>query len=301
MIGRITGTALAALLCLLPAAPTRAADPCADWVPQPKPQNASRDIVGQDIDEIQEQGFMTFAVYDDNAPYSWLDGSTPRGVDVEIAGLIAEGVGVEPRFRFVLADEGLEGDLRNNIWQGSVIDRDVSNVMMRVPYDSSFKCRVEQVAFTGQYADETLAIAFSQSAYPDDPPVPAYFRFDTVGVENDSLSDFYLSSFAGGQMAANIRHFRTTGAAMAALAAGEVKAVMGPLAQLEHGAVDGIGIHRPPLPGLSRGTWTLGVGVHFSYRPLAYEVDDAITAALADGRIDAIFASYGLTHLSPDR
>ena len=29
-----------------------AADPCAGHVPQPKPQNASRDIVGQDIDAI---------------------------------------------------------------------------------------------------------------------------------------------------------------------------------------------------------------------------------------------------------
>lgn len=301
MIGHIAGVALAALLCLLPAAAARAADPCADWVPQPKPQNASRDIVGQDLDEIQERGFMTFALYTDHPPYSWLDGSTPRGVDVEIARLIAEDVGVEPRFRFVFAAEGLDGDLRNNIWQGAVIDREVSNVMMRVPYDSSFKCRVEQVVFTGQYAAETVAIAYSENAYPDDPPLPAYFRFDSVGVENDSLSDFYLTSLAGGQLSANIHRFPDVGAAMAALAAGEVKAVMGPLGQLEHGAAEGIGIHRPPLPGLSRGTWTLGVGINFRYRPLAYWVDDAIAAALADGRIEAIFASHGLTHLPPER
>lgn len=300
MIGRITGMAFAAFLCLLPAT-ARATDPCADWVPQPKPQNASRDIVGQDIDEIEEQGFMTFALYTDYPPYSWLDGTTPRGVDVEIARLIAGDVGVEPRFRFVFAAEGLEADLRNNIWQGAVIDREVSNVMMRVPYDSSFKCRVEQVTFTGQYAAETIAIAYAESAYPDDPPLPAYFRFDSVGVENDSLSDFYLTGLAGGQLAANIHRFPNVGAAMAALAAGEVKAVMGPLGQLEHGAAEGIGIHRPPLPGLSRGTWTLGVGIHFAYRPLAYRVDDAIAAALADGRIAGIFESYGLTHLPPER
>jgi hypothetical protein len=76
---------------------------------------------------------------------------------------------------------------------------------------------------------------------------------------------------------------------------------MGPLAQLEHGAIDGIGVHRPPLPGLARGSWTLGVGVNFRYRALGYTVDDAIRYALEDGRIPAIYEGYGLTHLLPER
>ena len=47
-----------------------ASDPCADHVPQPKPQNASRDIVGQELDQIIEQGHMLFAVYEDYPPSS---------------------------------------------------------------------------------------------------------------------------------------------------------------------------------------------------------------------------------------
>ena len=301
MFHRIAGAALAAVLTLLPAAPSWAADPCADWTPQPRPQNASRDIVGQDIDTIQERGYMTFAVYADNPPYSWEERGTPRGVDVDIARLIAEDVGVEPRFRFVEADENLEADLRNNVWRGPIVGGAVSNVMMRVPYDSQFKCRVDQVVFTGQYAGETLALAYSEAAYPDGPPVPAYFRFETVAVENDSLADFYLSGLFGGQMRANIRRYPTMAEAMAALAAGETSAAMGPMAQLEHGKAAGIAIHRPPLPGLSRGNWTLGVAVHQAYRPLAYRVDDAVRYALEDGRIRAIYAAHGLEHLAPER
>ena len=301
MNGTVAGAALALLIALSQAAPSWAADPCADHVPQAKPQNASRDIVGQDLDAILDRGFITFAVYADNPPYSWLEGAEPRGVDVEVARLVAEDLGVEPRFRFVAADETLEGDLRNNLWRGAVIDREVSNVMLRVPYDSQFKCRVEQVTFTGQYAAETIAIAYAEAEYPETPPVPAYFRFDTVAVENDSLADFYLSGLMGGMMAANIRRFPTMAGAMAALAAGEVKAAMGPLAQLEHGTAPGIGIHRPPLPGLARASWTLGVGVHFAYKPLSYRVDDAILYALDDGRISAIFERHGLTHLPPER
>lgn len=291
----------AALLGFAAMTGARAEDPCADWVPQARPQNASRDIVGQDIDQILDRGFMSFAIYEDFAPYSWREDGVLRGVDVEIARLIAQDIGVEPRFTEVAAGENLEADLRFNIWQGPLIGGKVSNVMMRVPYDSAFKCRVDQVNFTGQYAAEQIAIAFSEAVYPEEKPVPAYFRFDTVAVENDSISDFYLSGFAGGQLAANIRRFPDMAAAMDALARGEVMAAMGPLNQLEHGRRDGIGIHTPPLAGLARSRWTLGTALHFRYKPLGYMVDDAVNYALQDGRIAAIYDKYGLTLLAPER
>lgn len=293
-------TAAIVALSLLPT-PLWASDPCADHVPQPKPQNAGRDIVGQELDQIQDQGFMTFAVYENFPPYSWEEKGKPRGVDIEIAELIAADLGVEARFNFVAAGENLDADLRNNIWKGPIIGGRVSNVMMRVPYDSAFKCRVEQVVFTGQYASESIAIAYSQSHYEDTAPVPAFFRFDLVGVENDSVSDFYLASFAGGQLNTNVRRYDTTAHAMAALAEGEVKAVMGPIGELEFSIRDGIAIHQPPLAGFAISEWTLGVGVHFSYRPLSYAVDDAINFALQDGRIAKIFKAYGLSHGTPER
>ena len=236
----VLGLAVAALT---PAA--RAQDPCADHVPQPKPQNASRDIVGQDLDAIQERGFATFAVYEDFPPYSWEEGGAARGIDVEIARLVAEALGVEARIRFVDAGETLDADLRNNVWQGPVAGGAVSNVMMRVPYDARFACRVEQVVFTGQYASERIGIAYDEAAYPEDPPVPAYFRFDPVAVENDAIADFYLTAFPGGQIGPNVRRHPTMAQAMDALASGEVGAAMGPLAQPEWGAAqhDGIAVH----------------------------------------------------------
>ena len=192
---RISDITLRLTLVLGFASPVFAADPCADHIPQPKPQNVGRDIVGKDMDAIQDQGHMMFAVYEDYPPYSWEEAGKPRGVDIEIAQIIAEDLGVEARFNFVSAGENLDADLRNNIWKGALIGGRISNVMMRVPYDSAFKCRVEQVVFTGQYASESIAIAYDTASYPEEKPVPAYFRFDAVSVENDSISDFYLSSF----------------------------------------------------------------------------------------------------------
>jgi ABC-type amino acid transport substrate-binding protein len=278
-----------------------AQDPCADFTPQARPQNAGREEVGQDMDTIQDQGHMLFAVYENFPPYSWEEAGKPVGIDIEIARIIADDLGVEARFNFVDAGENLEADLRNNIWKGAIIGGRVANVMMRVPYDSGFKCRVEQVVFTGQYGGESIAIAYDKASYPEEKPVPAYFRFDSVAVENDSIADFYLSSFAGGQLSGNVQHFPEMADAMVALNTGEVMAAMGPLGQLEYGLTATSDVHQPPLAGFSVSKWTLGVAVNFRFRALSYAVDDAINYALQDGRIAAIYDSYGVTHQPPER
>jgi ABC-type amino acid transport substrate-binding protein len=279
----------------------QAADPCADHIPQPKPQNVGRDIVGQDMDTIQDQGHMMFAVYEDYPPYSWDEAGQPRGIDIDIARIIAADLGVEAHFNFVAAGENLEADLRNNIWKGAVIGGRVANVMMRVPYDSAFKCRVEQVVFTGQYSAETIAIAYDKASYPEEKPVPAYFRFDAVAVENDSIADFYLSSFAGGQLSGKMQRYPDMIEVMNALTLGKTKAAMGPLAQLEYGLNDATAVHQPALAGFAVSKWTLGVAVNFRYRPLSYAVDDALNYALQDGRIAQVYESYGLSFQAPER
>ena len=293
---------LLAALVVAFALPAAAQAPrCADHVPGERPQNTAREFVGDDLDRITERGWIEFAAYEAYPPWSWEEGGRAHGVDVEIGRLIADSLGVEARFRFVAAGETLEADLRNWVWKGPVVGGRVANVMLHVPYDSDFACRVEQVVFTGQAYAEEIAIAYREDAYPDDPPLPAYFRFDAVAVENDTIADFYLSGLAGGQLSAQIRRFPSMRAAMEALNAGETKAAMGPRAELEHFAGPGVKVHQPPLPGFARGRWTLGLAVHHSHRPLAYAADYAIEEALADGRIAAIFAEYGLTWSAPER
>ncbi|HLQ20252.1 MAG TPA: transporter substrate-binding domain-containing protein [Tabrizicola sp.] len=284
---------------------------CEDFVPGAKPQNTPREFVGQTLDEIVERGWIEIAVYEDFPPYSWEDGSTPKGVDVEVGRIIADSLGVEPRYRFVQAGENLDQDLLNYVWKGAAVDGHVSNLMMRVPYNSDFTCRVEQVVFTGQYAGEKVGIAYRIDAYPDavqkanadgrhpGGPVPSFFVYDQVGVENDSISDFYLTSTFGA--GARITRYKSVAAAMDALKAHETWAVMGPLSQLEAGADTGIAVHAPLLPGFQLSRWTLGVAVQQSHRDLGYAVDDAVAAALADGRIAAIFAKYGLDFTPPER
>jgi hypothetical protein len=41
--------------------------------------------------------------------------------------------------------------------------------------------------------------------------------------------------------------------------------------------------------------------VHQSHRDLAYALDDAVAAALADGRIAKVYADLGLSFTPPER
>lgn len=286
------------------ALPQAALARCEGLVPGTRPQNADRDPIGLDLDEIVERGWIEFAVYEDLRPYSWEEGGEPRGLDIEIGRIIAEALGVEPRFRFVASGENLEADLRYNVWQGLPMgagENVVANVMLHVPYDPDFACRVEQAVFTGQAYRERVAVAYRPEDWDGDVPTPAFFRFGLVGVENDTISDFYLASFVGGQLNQNIRRFPSTAYAVGALNRHEVAAAMGPRAQLEAEAGEGVLVATPPLPGLAVGDWTVGVAVHQSHRDLGYAVDDAIAAALADGRIPALFEAAGLTFEEPER
>ncbi len=304
---------LRALVLCLALLPGLAFARCEGVVPGQRPQNTSREFVGHTLDEIVARGWIEFAVYEAFPPYSWDDSGNPRGIDIEVGKVIAKSLGVAPRFRFVQAGETLEADLLNYVWKGAAVDGRVSNVMLRVPYNSDFTCRVEQVVFTGQYGAEEIGIAYALAAYPDavqtpgedgrhpDAPIPAFFRYDTVAVENDSIADFYLTSLPGGGLADKIKRFPTMQAAMAALNAGDVMAAMGPMAQLQADAGPGVAVHRPPMPGFAAGHWTLGLAVHHSHRDLGYAVDDAVAAALADGTMARIFAGYGVDFRPPDR
>ena len=264
-----------------------------------KPQNVGRDIVGQSLDDIVKRGWIVIAVYEDFPPYSYSKEGKLQGVDVDVGRLIADKLGVEARFLVRSADENVDADLRNNVWRGPIIGGEVANVMLHVPDDRQLGCRNEQVVLNGAYFTEKIAIAYDKSKYPDRGPTPAFFRYDKVGVENDTISDFYLSGLARGQVLPNVQRYPDYETAMAELRAGNVPAVMGPIGQLENGMSDELALHTPPLPGLALSSWPLGIAVRHNWRPLSYAIDEILLAAVDDGRIEDIFKRHGLTYTPP--
>ncbi|MGP9805130.1 substrate-binding periplasmic protein [Paracoccus sp. NSM] len=273
------------------------------WARDYPSDDSGRDQVGIDLDEIRERGFIEIGVYEDFPPYSWRDETGALvGVDVDLAGLIAEGLGVDLRLLDLPADEDVDKDLRNYIWRGHYMGRRIVNVLMRVPYNRELDYRNELAALTGRYSQERLSIAYRVAAFPDEPPFPGSFRIHPVGVEDHRLADFYLTGLPG--VPPNIRRRRSLDDLFEMLRNGEVVAVMGLRAQLEHHVGDepDFAVESGPLPGLGIGTWPVGVATAFyTARMLSYEVDDILTAAVADGRVEAIYATHGLTWDAPGR
>lgn len=267
--------------------------------------DSGRDRVGIDYDAIMERGYIEIGVYEDFAPYSWRDTSGQLvGVDVALARLIADELGVDLRLIDLPADEDVDTDLRNYIWRGHYMGRRIVNVLMRVPYNRELDYRNELAALTGRYAQERIAIAYRVSEYPDEPPWPGSFTVKTVAVENHSLADFYLTGLQQGALIRNMTRRRSLPEAIDLLRAGEVSAVMGIRARLEHYLRDDpdFAVESGPLPGLSIGSWPIGIATAFyTARMLSYEVDDILTAAVRDGRVAAIYREHGLTWEQPGR
>lgn len=262
-------------------------------------------IVGQDFDTILERGYLTFAVYEDFAPYSWLAGAEAKGIDVEIAKVIADEIGVEARFNFFASDENIDADFRNQVWRGAIIDGEVSNIMMHAPYNKDLQCRNEFVVLGGQYFNETLATAYWNDVFPDGVPTTPYYRFHKVGVENDTVSDFYLGNFNGGMLRKNVVHYSTPKEAFEGLLKRDIDAVMGLKGKLEH--LDNINdksnkvkVGVPPLVNFSLNEWTIGIAVNFRYRELYYTADGIIEEMVNDGRMKQIFDQYRISYAPPD-
>lgn len=262
-------------------------------------------IVGQDFDTILERGYLTFAVYEDFAPYSWLDGADAKGIDIEIAKVIAEEIGVAARFNFFASDENVDADFRNQVWRGALINGEVSNIMMHAPYNKDLQCRNEFVVLGGQYFNETLATAYWKDAFPDGAPTTPFFRFHKVGVENDTVSDFYLVNFNGGMLRKNVIHYDDHQQAFEGLLQREVDAVMGVKGKLEYldktsDLADKVAVDSPPLVNFALNEWTIGIAVNFRYREVFYTADGIIEDMVKDGRMQTIFEQYNVSYAKPD-
>jgi ABC-type amino acid transport substrate-binding protein len=258
-------------------------------------------IVGQDFDTVLERGYVTFAVYEDFAPYSWMSGTEAKGIDIEIAKEIAKAMEVEAKFNFFASDENVDADFRNQVWRGGLINGVVSNIMMHAPYNKDLQCRNEFVVLGGQYFNETLATAYWKDAFPDGAPTTPYYRFHKVGVENDTVSDFYLSNFNGGMLRKNIVHYTDHKTAIDGLVNREVDAVMGVKGKLEHlDQSDDVLVDTPPLVNFALNEWTIGIAVNFRYREIFYTADGVIEDMVKDGRMQKIFDKYNVSYAKPD-
>ena len=253
-----------------------------------------------DLEKITQRGVIEFAVYAKFPPFSAKTGGQPEGVDIEIGRALAKKLGFTPTFRVFLADESVEDDFRNQIWKGHYLGGGTADVMMHAPTDPEFAARNDQVRILAPYYEEEIVVArgqrLKQARNLD------AFLADKIGVEQLTLSSYYLLTAFGGGMRESAVHFKSVGDAVEALRQGEVAAVLAPRGEIE-GALgkgaDKYYIGPMPMPGLHRSRWDLGLAVKSDHVKLAAAIEKAMVELRDDGTIRQIFSRSGLTYRPP--
>ena len=262
-------------------------------------------------DAAIESGFLKVGTYENFPPYSYLKDGDPTGVDIDIGKRIAEELGVEFQVHWIVPDENLSDDLRNNVWKGHYLaKRRIADIMMRVPYDRKYaymqdstgEYMNEQVVMFGPYQREQWQIAYNPDVIQEVTTI-ALFQYHPIGVEIDTLPDFYLSSTFQGRLRNNVKHYTNVRAAFEAIEAAEVSAVMGMRAEID------LELHKRPdsgfvaatngFPAIGKQVWDVGMAVKHTHRQLGYAIEAIVDTMVRNGEIEEIFARHGLRYSIP--
>jgi len=254
---------------------------------------------------------LKVAMYENFPPYSYQQDGQPRGVDFELAQKLAEGLGLKLEVLWVTPDETLDDDLRNFIWKGHYLRRDVlADVMLRVPYDREFSYKRnelgelinELVVMFGPYQRERWQTAYDDRRIEDVPSV-AVFQYHPIGVEVDSVPSFYLSSVFEGRLAKNLHHYPSVQQAFAALKEGEVDATMAMRGEIEwlmaQAGDSHLKLAENAYPNMGKQVWDLGMAVHESNRQLAYALEEVLEPLILEGGMEKLYAKHGLHYELP--
>ena len=154
----------------------------------------------------------------------------------------------------------------------------------------------------GPYEEERWQVAFDRRRL-DAVASVAVFQQHPIGVEVDSVPSFYLTSVFNGMLSAKTHHYPSVQQAFGALRAGQVDAVMAMRGEIDwqlHKAADPqLALAENAYPNMGKQVWEIGMAVHESNRQLAYAVEEALEGLIRDGRLQALYARYGLRYEVP--
>ena len=279
--------ALLALTALLAASAVRAQDADAD-----------------PLSAVRAKGVLEVAMYDAFPPWSYKgDGNRPSGADVDLGRALAEKIGVSFKPRLITADESMSDDLRNNVWKGHYMGGGVADVMLHVPADPQFAAKEDKADFFGAYFHEVVSVVY----HPDRLEAfesPLALTGHKIGVEIDSISDYYLSGAFNGRLRTVAVRKPSLSEAVAAFKAGEVDAVMAPRGELQGlmktAGVADLAFKEQQLVGMFRTAWDVGMAVKQSDQPTLREALAKALDELRDsGNLAAIYAAHGIEYTAP--
>lgn len=248
------------------------------------------------LEQVRHSGILKVALYKNFAPFSH-DG---KGVDVDIANVLAAKLGVKASLLWFDADENMEDDLRNMVWKGHYLGYGPADVMMHVPVDRDYIAKVDKVAFFAPYHRERYAFAIRVDKLAKLESLDVFER-QLLALEGDTLATSIMLSADSGRYRNQLKLTRTAAEAVAALKSGAVDAALAQQGELEGGVAGDarFAIDLPPHPVLQKRQWALGLAVKSGSKDLAGALQKAMNELLADGTVKRLMQQHGVVHRAP--
>ncbi len=244
------------------------------------------------LDEIKTRGRLSFAVYNDFAPFH----AKGEGIEVDLAKALAQKLGVSASFLpFEASDENIEDDLRNMVWKGHYLGYGPADVLMHVPVAAPLMNAVKQVTIFSPYHTARLAVVFDKKQMPSFEAL-SQLGDKKIGVEIASINSFLIAAAEDGKYRGNIRHFKSPALALVDLVDGKVAAVMGSQAELEPTAKANanLAIMPAPFPASPQTSWAVGMAVKKGSDDLSKALAGAMVELRESGELARIFQKHGV-------
>ncbi len=249
--------------------------------------------------KVKTLGALRVALYKDNRPWSWRSDGKIIGIDADIGTALAKQLGVRVDLAELIADESVDDDLRNGVWKGGLLGFQPADVMLHIPFDRAFAARNDQVAIVAPYYRESFEFACLKGEI-DCNAAPTQYRGHPLAAEIDSIPDFYLMGLGGGTLAKDVVHYTGGTDAVAAMTDGRAHGVLASRAQIETVLAErkptNVARRTMPLPGFTSPGWDIGMAVKENSRNLGDAIESVLSAMVATGELQAIFARYGVTY-----
>ena len=253
------------------------------------------------LDDVVASKTLKVTTYEDNRPFAWTDGSEVKGIDVDIGWALAKELGVEAEIILRMQGENVDDDIRANVWRGPLTGGGVGDVMLHVPTDRELAMRNKEAVIGNPYFLETIALAIDPKRVPATSDFQI-FKKEKVSVKIGTVSDYFLMTFEDGALIENIAHHVKGPVGAKEFVNGETAALLGVRSETE-GLLHDLGktgdFITPPMDGIVRKEWVIGMAVDEKSRDLGYALGAAVTKLRQSGALKEIFAKYGVTYLPP--
>jgi ABC-type amino acid transport substrate-binding protein len=237
---------------------------------------------------VKARGTLAVAVYNEMPPFN----DRGRGIDVDLAGALAESLGVRLSLMPFPAGEDMADDLRNMVWKGHYLGYGPADVMLHVPVDAPLMDASPQVRIFAPYWHDRVMIARNVEQLPHLETL-AQLNGKNVAVCGDTLAGVLMIGADGGAYRSQLTTTWKNGAeAAAALQRGEVPAAAGLESELRSVLAADPRFVTTPLPTLhnARSGWAVGMAVKKEAADLAEALQSAVDELARTDRLAQIFA-----------